>query len=123
MMAAFLAETFLTMLLVLTVLGSTDEKAPVGSAGVAIGFILAAIIPKGIPVTNASFNPARSIAPALFVGGWAINQLWLFIVAPLVGGAIAAGIYLTIRESVTLITARQAEQSLPSQQVERQRQP
>jgi len=119
MMAAFLAETFLTMLLVLTVLGSTDEKAPVGFAGVAIGLILAAIIPKGIPVTNASFNPARSIAPALFVGGWAINQLWLFIVAPLVGGAIAAGIYLTIRESVTLITARQAEQSLPSQQVER----
>ena len=122
MMAAFLVETFFTMLLVITVLGATDEKAPVGFAGVAIGLILVAIIPKGIPVTNASFNPARSIGPAIFVGGWAINQLWLFIVAPLVGGAIAAGVYTTIRESVVLISAKHAEQALPSEQAEKRAQ-
>ncbi|PYP86663.1 MAG: aquaporin Z [Candidatus Angelobacter sp. Gp1-AA117] len=121
MMAAFLVEMVLTMVLVITVLGSTDEKAPVGFAGLAIGLVLAAIIPKGIPVSNASFNPARSIGPAVFVGGWAISQLWLFIVAPMIGGAIAAGVYMTIRESATLITAKRAEQALPSEQAERRR--
>lgn len=120
--SAFLTETFLTMLLVITVLGSTDEKAPVGFAGVAIGVILTSIILVGIPVTNGSFNPARSIGPAVFVGGWAVSQLWLFIVAPLLGGAIAAGIYMTIRESEVLITAKRAEQALPSQQAERKSQ-
>ena len=119
LLAAFLAETFLTTLLVTTVLGSTDQRAPVGFAGLAIGTILISIILIGIPVTNGSFNPARSIAPAIFVGGWALQQLWLFIVAPLLGGAIAAAIYLSIRESVVLITAKQAEQALPSEQAER----
>jgi aquaporin Z len=119
LLAGFLAETFLTMLLVITVLGATDVKAPAGFAGLPIGLVLTVIILVGIPVTNGSFNPARSIGPAVFVGGWALSQLWLFIVAPLVGGAIAAGIYSTIRESVVLISAKKAEQALPSEQRER----
>src|SRR5438874_11203725 len=119
MMAAFLVETFLTMLLVITVLGATDEKAPVGFAGVPIGLILVAIIPKGIPVTNASFNPARSIGPAIFVGGWAINQLWLFIVAPLVGGAIAAGVYMLTHNPQVVLTVKEGEQALESEQTEK----
>src|SRR5215470_7313691 len=97
MMAALLTETFFTMLLVVTVLGATDEKAPAGFAGLAIGLVLAVTNLASIPVTNASINPARSIGPAIYVGGWAIQQLWLFIVAPLVGGALAAAIYLTLR--------------------------
>ena len=94
MAAAFVAEMFLTMLLVLTVLGSTDKRAPEGFAGIPIGLILTAMILCGIPVTNGSFNPARSIGPAVFVGGWALGQLWLFIVAPLAGAVLASRIYL-----------------------------
>jgi len=97
LLAAFLTEAFFTMLLVVTVLGATDEKAPAGFAGLAIGLVLAVTNLASIPVTNASINPARSIGPAIYVGGWAIQQLWLFIVAPLVGGALAAAIYLTLR--------------------------
>src|SRR3954469_1788543 len=90
MSAAFATEVVLTMFLVLTVLGSTDVKAPVGFAGIAIGFVLVLIHLVGIPITNLSVNPARSIGPALFVGGWALEQLWLFIVAPLVGAVLGA---------------------------------
>jgi aquaporin Z len=64
-------------------------------------------------------NPARSIGPALFVGGWAIQQLWLFIVAPLVGSALAAFVYLFIRQAAPTITVREAERALPSEQLER----
>ena len=117
--ACFAAETFLTMLLCSTVLGATDNRAPAGFAGIPIGFILSTIILAGIPVTNGSFNPARSIGPAIFVGGWAMQQLWLFIVAPLLGGVIAAVIYLGMREPAPMISARQAEQALPSEQAER----
>jgi len=91
--AAFVAEMFLTMLLVFTVLGATDPRAPAGFAGIPIGLILTTIILGGIPVTNGSFNPARSVGPAVLVGGWAIQQLWLFIVAPMVGGVLAALLY------------------------------
>ena len=91
--AAFLTEALFTMLLVITVFGATSEKAPAGFAGIAIGLALTVTNLASIPVTNASINPARSIGPAVFVGGWAIQQLWLFIVAPLVGGALAAGVY------------------------------
>jgi aquaporin Z len=118
--ACFAAETFLTMLLCSTVLGATDNRAPAGFAGIPIGFILSTIILAGIPVTNGSFNPARSIGPAIFVGGWAMQQVWLFIVAPIVGGVIAAVIYLGMREPAPMISARQAEQALPSDQAERQ---
>ena len=119
MHAAFHAEVILTMFLVLTVLGSTDIKAPVGFAGIAIGLVLTLIHLVGIPVDNTSVNPARSIGPAVFVGGWAIQQLWLFIVAPLIGAAIAAGIYMLLRTPDTLISTRQAERALGSQQTER----
>jgi aquaporin Z len=119
--AALVAEIVLTMFLVLTVLGSTDIKAPVGFAGLAIGLVLTLIHLVGIPITNTSVNPARSIGPALFVGGWAIEQLWLFIVAPLIGAAIAAGVYGAIRIPAELITTPQAERALASQQAERGR--
>jgi aquaporin Z len=95
--ACFVAEMFLTMLLVLTVLGATDNRAPAGFAGIPIGLILTAIHFAGVPVTNGSFNPARSIGPAVYVGGWALQQLWLFIVAPMVGAVLASRIYLGTR--------------------------
>jgi aquaporin Z len=117
--ACFVAEMFLTMILVFTVLGATDNRAPAGFAGVPIGVALTVIILAGIPVTNGSFNPARSIGPAVFVGGWALQQLWLFIVAPLLGGALAARLYLGIRMPAPMITPRQAETALPSEQAER----
>jgi aquaporin Z len=97
MLSGFVAEIILTSFLVITVLASTDRQAPVGFAGLAIGLVLTLIHLVGIPVTNTSVNPARSIGPALFVGGWAVHQLWLFIVAPLIGGAIAAAVYAVIR--------------------------
>jgi aquaporin Z len=117
--AAFVAEMFLTMLLVFTVLGATDDRAPAGFAGIPIGLILTTIILAGIPVTNGSFNPARSIGPAVWVRGWALEQLWLFIVAPMAGGVLAAVLYKGTRKVGPMISARQAEQALPSQQAER----
>ncbi len=117
--AAFVAEVVLTFFLVFTVLGATDTSAPVGFAGLAIGLVLTLIHLVGIPVTNTSVNPARSIGPALFVGGWAIRQLWLFIVAPLIGAAVAAVAYQIIRIAEPLIPARSAESALPSEQMER----
>jgi len=117
--AAFVAEVVLTFFLVFTVLGSTGVKAPVGFAGVAIGLVLTLIHLVGIPITNTSVNPARSIGPALFVGGWALQQLWLFIVAPLVGAAVAAAAYRMVRIPEVMITTRTAERSLGSQQAER----
>src|SRR3989441_5812076 len=87
--AAFLVEVVLTAFLILTVLGATDITAPVGFAGLPIGLMLTLIHLVGIPVTNTSVNPARSIGPAIFVGGWALGQLWLFVLAPLIGAALA----------------------------------
>jgi aquaporin Z len=94
---AFVSEMFCTMLLVVTVLGATDKRAPAGFAGIPIALVLVAIHLVGVPVTNGSFNPARSIGPAVFVGGWAIEQLWLFIVAPMVGAVLAARVYLGVK--------------------------
>src|SRR4029079_5255765 len=119
LLSAFLVEIVLTFFLVFTVLGATDLRAPVGFAGIAIGLVLTLIHLVGIPVTNTSVNPARSIGPAIFVGGWALAQLWLFIVAPLVGAAAAAGVYLGLGASAPLLTAQQAEQALPVEQAER----
>lgn len=121
MLAAFVAEAVLTFLLVLTVLGSTDVKAPVGFAGLAIGLVLTVIHLVGIPVTNTSVNPARSIASAVFVRGWALQQLWLFIVAPLVGGIIAAIVYGMIHSPDSGMSPKKAERALPSEQEERRR--
>jgi aquaporin Z len=117
--AAFISETVMTAFLVVTVLGATDVKAPVGFAGIPIGLVLTLIHLVSIPVTNTSVNPARSIGPAIFVGGWALSQLWLFIVAPLLGAAVAAAAYAMIRLPDELITVREAERALASEQAER----
>jgi aquaporin Z len=89
--ACFIAEVVLTAFFLLVILGATDERAPKGFAPIAIGFCLTLIHLISIPVTNTSVNPARSTGPALFVGGWAVSQLWLFWVAPIVG-AILGGL-------------------------------
>lgn len=94
----FIVETVLTALFVLVVLGTTDEKVGAGNfAGLAIGLSLVLIHLVGIHYTGTSVNPARSIGPALFEGGDALCQLWVFIVAPLLGGAIAAGIWKAVK--------------------------
>ncbi len=98
LLACFVAEVVLTFFFVLIIHGATDRRAPAGFAGVAIGLGLTLIHLIGIPVTNTSVNPARSTAPALFVGGWAMHQLWLFWVAPIIGGAVAGLVYLGIFE-------------------------
>jgi aquaporin Z len=88
--SAFAVEVILTAFLVFTVLAATDRIANVAFAGIPIGLVLVLIHLVGIPVTNTSVNPARSIGPAIMVGGWALEQLWLFIVAPLAGGLLGA---------------------------------
>ena len=117
--AAALSEIVLTAFLVFTVIGATDLAAPVGFAGIPIGLVLTLIHLVGIPVTNTSVNPARSVGPALFVGGWALSQLWLFIVAPLVGAIVAAAAYRTIGIPETLRT-REAERAPLADQKSRQ---
>jgi aquaporin Z len=109
----------LTMFLVLTVLGSTDLKAPVGFAGIAIRLVLTLIHLVCIPITNTSVNPARSIGPAIFVGGWALRQLRLFIVAPLAGATLATVVYGAMRTPGQTIPVREAERALESKQAER----
>src|SRR5581483_9914134 len=96
--ACLLMEIVLTFMFLIIILGATDRRAPQGFAGVAIGLGLTLIHLIGIPVTNLSVNPARSTGPALFVGGWAIEQLWLFWLAPIVGAAIAGVVYPAIAE-------------------------
>lgn len=91
LVACFVAEVVLTAFFLLVILGSTDERAPKGFAPIAIGLCLTLIHLISIPVTNTSVNPARSTGPALFVGGWAISQLWLFWIAPILG-AILGGL-------------------------------
>ena len=91
--ACLVAEVVLTFMFLMIILGATDRRAPLGFAPIAIGLGLTLIHLIGIPVTNLSVNPARSTGPALFVGGWAVQQLWLFWVAPIAGAAIAGFIY------------------------------
>ncbi len=93
MLACLVAEIVLTFMFLMIILGSTDRRAPQGFAPIAIGLGLTLIHLVGIPVTNTSVNPARSTGPALFVGGWALQQLWLFWVAPIVGAALAGIVY------------------------------
>src|SRR4029078_13577500 len=87
--AALVSETVLTAMFLMIILGATDPRAPAGFAGIAIVLALTVIDLIGIPVTNLSVNPARSTGPAVFVGGWALQQLWLFWLAPLAGAAFA----------------------------------
>jgi len=91
--AALLVEIVLTSFLVFTVLAATDRIANAAFAGIPIGLVLTLIHLVGIPVTNLSVNPARSLGPAVFVGDWALAQLWLFIVAPLIGAALGSGVH------------------------------
>jgi aquaporin Z len=93
MESAILAEVVLTFMFLMIILGATDKRAPAGFAPIAIGLGLTLIHLIGIPVTNLSVNPARSTGPAVIVGGWALQQLWLFWVMPIVGGAIAGFAY------------------------------
>jgi len=117
--SAFVTEVVLTFFLVFTVLGATDVKAPVGFAGLPIGFVLVLIHLIGIPVTNTSVNPARSISQAIFVGGWAIDQLWLFIVAPIIGAVIASLVFKAIGSASPIMTTAKAERALDSEVAER----
>ncbi|MEZ5351110.1 MAG: aquaporin Z [Bryobacteraceae bacterium] len=91
--ACLVAEVVLTFMFLIIILGATDKRAPAGFAPIAIGLGLTLIHLIGIPVTNLSVNPARSTAPALFAGGWALEQLWLFWLAPIIGAAIAGVVY------------------------------
>jgi aquaporin Z len=93
MAAGFIAEVVLTFFFLLVILGATSKRAPAGFAGIAIGLCLTLIHLISIPVTNTSVNPARSTGPALFVGGWAVGQLWLFWVAPILGALAAGAVY------------------------------
>ncbi len=93
LVACLVAEVVLTFMFLMIILGATDRRAPKGFAPIAIGLGLTLIHLIGIPITNTSVNPARSTGPALFVGGWAVQQLWLFWLAPIVGAAIAGIVY------------------------------
>jgi aquaporin Z len=98
MLAGLVAEIVLTFMFLTIILGATDGRAPKGFAPIAIGLGLTLVHLIGIPVTNLSVNPARSTGPAVFVGGWALAQLWLFWVAPLIGGALGGVIYRWLSE-------------------------
>ncbi len=99
LLSALVAEVVLTMMFLLIIMGATDKRAPAGFAPIAIGLGLTLIHLVGIPVTNLSVNPARSTGPAVFVGGWALAQLWLFWVAPIVGGALGGFVYRNVFEA------------------------
>jgi aquaporin Z len=96
--AGFLAEVILTMMFLFIIMGATHGKAPAGFAPIAIGLGLTLIHLVGIPITNTSVNPARSTGPALFVGGWALAQLWVFWIAPLIGGVLGGALYRWLSE-------------------------
>ena len=98
LLACFIAELVLTFFFLVIIMGATDKRAPAGFAPIAIGLGLTLIHLIGIPITNLSVNPARSTGPAIFVGGWAIAQLWLFWVAPIVGGTMGGTLYAAIFE-------------------------
>jgi aquaporin Z len=93
LLACLIAEVVLTFFFIFVIMGATDKRAPAGFAPIAIGLCLTLIHLVGIPVTNTSVNPARSTGPALFAGGWALQQLWLFWIAPLAGGFFGGAVY------------------------------
>jgi aquaporin Z len=98
MMACLVAEVVLTFFFLFIILGATDKRAPAGFAPIAIGLGLTLIHLIGIPVTNLSVNPARSTGPAIIAGGWALSQLWLFWIAPIIGAVIAGILYPAVAE-------------------------
>ena len=98
MLSGLVTEIVMTFMFLIVILGATHKRAPVGFAGLAIGLALTLIHLISIPVTNTSVNPARSTGPAIFVGGWALQQLWLFWIAPIIGAAIAGFAYKAFLE-------------------------
>ena len=109
MISALIAEIVLTAFFLIVILGATNKRAPAGFAGIAIGLTLTLIHLISIPIDNTSVNPARSTSQAIFVGGWAMAQLWLFWVGPIIGGALGGVIYkalLTHPEEMTITEAR-----------------
>jgi aquaporin Z len=98
LLACLVAEVVLTFIFLFVIMGATDKRAPAGFAPIAIGLCLTLIHLISIPVTNTSVNPARSTGPALFVGGWALEQLWLFWLAPIVGGILGGLVYKWLAE-------------------------
>jgi aquaporin Z len=112
LLACLVAEVILTFMFLMIILGITDRRAPQGFAPLAIGLALTLIHLISIPVTNTSVNPARSTGPALFAGGWAISQLWLFWVAPLIGAVLAGLIYPALSgEAARVAPARFVERA------------
>lgn len=111
LLACFVAEVVLTLFFLLVIFGSTDDRAPKGFAPIAIGLCLTLVHLISIPVTNTSVNPARSTGPAIFVGGWALGQLWLFWVAPITGAVLAGVIYSRLFAEGPQRTIRAAERS------------
>jgi aquaporin Z len=100
LLAGLVTEVVMTFMFLIIILGATHARAPVGFAGLTIGLGLTLIHLISIPVTNTSVNPARSTGPALFVGGWALEQLWLFWVAPIIGAAVAGYVYRAVFEAM-----------------------
>jgi len=98
LVSGFIAEIILTFIFLIVIFGATSRNAPSGFAGIAIGFALAIILMVGIPITVTSVNPARSLGPALLVGGTALAQLWVYIVAPVFGAVIAACVWKSLPE-------------------------
>jgi aquaporin Z len=98
MESGFVTEVVMTLMFLIIILGATDKRAPAGFAPIAIGLALTLIHLISIPVTNTSVNPARSTGPALIVGGWAIAQLWMFWIAPIIGAAVAGLVYRWFEE-------------------------
>jgi len=96
-LAAVICEFVMTFMFLIVILGATDKNAPKGFAGIAIGLALTLIHLISIPVTNTSVNPARSISQAIFAGGWAISQLWLFILIPILGAVVAGVVYKALQ--------------------------
>src|SRR6185437_13845222 len=101
LVACLVAELVLTFMFLVIILGATDRRAPLGFAPIPIGLGLTLIHLISIPITNTSVNPARSTGPAIFVGGWALQQLWLFWVAPIIGAAIAGFAYTALAAEPT----------------------
>jgi aquaporin Z len=115
LVSGLVSELVMTFMFLIVILGATHQRAPVGFAGLAIGLALTLIHLISIPVTNTSVNPARSTGPALFVGGWALQQLWLFWVAPIIGAAVAGFTYRAVLEGEELeppIVGRPTEQPI-----------
>ncbi len=99
MLSGLITEIIITFIFLTVIFGATSKKAPAGFAGIPIGFTLTALLLVSIPITNGSLNPARSLGPALFVGGTALAQLWLFIVGPIIGAVLAALVWKNLLEA------------------------